>query len=166
MTSFSVTRLKEFRKKTLIPSKVQLEAQHAGSTPHGIQSINSSVCFHSSVENLTLCITSGTWDRAVTGKQVDYDPQKILYLCSRRAVSKFFVGIDSDLLPGEVVAQNQIIFIPSAPIGKAHVSCQLWFSIQPLRSCTSSQIIAMFCSFQCSCEIWWFWVIIDVLKKS
>lgn len=100
MTSFSVTRLKEFRKKTLIPSKVQLEAQHAGSTPHGIQSINSSVCFHSSVENLTLCITSGTWDRAVTGKQVDYDPQKILYLCSRRAVSKFFVGIDSDLLPG------------------------------------------------------------------
>lgn len=100
MTSFSVTRLKEFRKKTLIPSKVQLEAQHAGSTPHGIQSINSSVCFHSSVENLTLCIRSGTWDRAVTGKQVDYDPQKILYLCSRRAVSKFFVGIDSDLLPG------------------------------------------------------------------
>lgn len=100
MTSFSVTRLKEFRKKTLIPSKVQLEAQHAGSTPQGIQSINSSVCFHSSVENLTLCIMSGTWDRAVTGKQVDYDPQKILYLCSRRAVSKFFVGIDSDLLPG------------------------------------------------------------------
>lgn len=91
---------KGIQKKTLIPSKVQLEAQHSGSTPHGIQSINSSVCFHSSVENLTLCIMSGAWDRAATGKQVDYDSQKILYLCSRRAVSKFFVGIHSDLLPG------------------------------------------------------------------
>lgn len=104
--------------------------------------------------NFTLCIMRGICSRVATEKQVCFGPWKS-YICAvGEKLPSFPLAQILVSYQGEVVAQNQIISIPSAPIGKAHVSCQLWFSIQPRRSCTAFQIIVMLYSFQYPCETW------------
>lgn len=116
--------------------------------------------------NLTVCIMRGACNGVGTGKQGCYDP-RTSYLCAVGGqLPSFLLAWVLVSYQGEAVAWNQIIFIPSAPIGKAHVSCQLRFSIQPLRSCTSFQIIVMFCTFPCSCEIRCFCISLGVLKNT